>query len=207
MGEERWDQGQCSSLKVVLSRHDIIVIGASAGGVAALQRLVAVLPLDFPAALFVVMHVPASRPSALPKILSRSGPLPALHAVDNLMIKQGQIYVAPPAHHLLLAQGHMYLGTGPKEHHVRPAVDVLFRSAATVYGPRVVGVILTGMHQDGTAGLLAVKQHGGIAVVQDPNEAPWPSMPRSALEHVPVDYTLPLSSMAALLIRLVGPPL
>jgi two-component system chemotaxis response regulator CheB len=192
-------------LEGVLSRHDIIVIGASAGGVEALQRFVALLPPGLAAALFVVMHIPALRPSALPKILSRSGPLPAFHARHNMVIKQGQIYVAPPDHHLILEQGHVCLGTGPKEHHLRPAADVLFRSAANVYGLQVVGMVLTGMGGDGTAGLLAVKQCGGITIVQDPNEAAWPLMPQSALKHVEVDYTVPLSSMASLLIRLIGP--
>ncbi len=119
-----------------------------------------------------------------------------------MKIEQGKIYVAPPNHHLFLEEGHVRLGTGPKEHHVRPAADVLFRSAACVYGPQVVGVILTGMHQDGTAGLLMVKQHGGVAVVQDPRDAAWPSMPQRAQEQVAVDYTVPLSSMASLLCSL-----
>lgn len=187
--------------------HDIIVIGTSAGGVEALQTLVAGLPGDLRASLFIVLHIPATRPSALPHILSRSGPLPALHAVENMMIEQGKIYIAPPDHHLLLKQGHMHLDTGSKERSVRPAVDVLFRSTATTYGSRVVGIILTGVGYDGTAGLLAIKQHGGITIVQDPADAPWPSMPQSALERVEIDYLIPLLSMASLLVRLVEPSL
>src|SRR2546430_2979496 len=127
-----------------LRHHHIIVIGASAGGVEALQALVSALPRGLTASFFVVVHIPTSRPSALPEILSHCGPLPALHPTDKMKIEQGKIYVAPPNHHLFLEEGHVRLGTGPKEHHVRPAADVLFRSAACVYGPQVVGVILTG---------------------------------------------------------------
>ncbi len=187
--------------------HDILVIGASAGGVEALKTLIAGLPNGLRASLFIVMHIPATRPSALPEILSRSGPLPALHATEGMRIEQGKIYVAPPGHHLLLEQGSVHLGTGPKERYVRPAADVLFRSAASAYGSRVVGIVLTGIGQDGTAGLQAVKQSGGVTVVQDPTEAAWSSMPQSALEQVEVDYTLPLLRLAPLLIRLVGPSL
>jgi two-component system, chemotaxis family, protein-glutamate methylesterase/glutaminase len=187
--------------------HDIIVIGASAGGVEALQTLVAGLPVGLQASLFIVMHIPATHPSALPKILSRSGPLPALHATEGMRIEQGKIYVAPPDHHLLVEQGSVHLGTGPRERHVRPAVDVLFRSAASAYGSRVVGVVLTGMDQDGTNGLQAVKQQGGITIVQDPAKAPWPSMPQHALERVEIEYIIPLLSMTSLLIHLVEPPL
>jgi len=185
--------------------HDIIVIGASAGGVSALKTLVAGLPGDLKASLFIVMHISATYSSMLPEILSRSGPLPVLHATEGMMIEQETIYIAPPNHHLLLEQGSVHLGTGPKECYVRPAADVLFRSAASGYGSRVVGAVLTGMGHDGTNGLQAVKQHGGITVVQDPTEAACSSMPQSALEHVEIDYTAPLVSIASLLIRLVEP--
>jgi len=124
-----------------------------------------------------------------------------------MRIEQGKIYVAPPGHHLLLEQGSIHLGTGPKEQWVRPAADVLFRSTASAYGSRVVGVVLTGMGQDGTAGLQAVKQDGGVTIVQDPTEAAWSSMPQNALEQVEVDYTLPLLRLAPLLIHLVEPSL
>lgn len=184
---------------------DIIVIGASAGGVEALKTLVAGLPASLPASLFIVMHIPATYPSALPKILSRAGPLPALHPAESMLIEKGKIYVAPPDHHLLLEQGCMHLGTGPKECYVRPAIDVLFRSAASAYGSRVVGVVLTGMGRDGTAGLLAIKQHGGITVVQYPAEVRWPSMPQSALEQVTVDYVLPLVQLVPFLLHLAEP--
>lgn len=183
--------------------HDIIVIGASAGGVEALQKLVRDLPSDLPAALFVVMHVSPEGPGLLPSILAGAGQLPASHPKDRDVIKIGNIYVAPPNYHIMLDKGIIRVARGPKENRHRPAIDPLFRSAARVYGPRVVGVILTGMLDDGTAGLLAVKQHGGIAVVQDPIDALYPSMPMSALRRVSdADYTVPLSKMGSLLARL-----
>ncbi|GAC1660363.1 MAG: hypothetical protein PVS3B3_30390 [Ktedonobacteraceae bacterium] len=187
--------------------HNIIVIGASAGGVETLMMLVAGLPDGLRASLFIVMHIPATLPSALPRILSRSGPLPALHATEGMRIEQGKIYVAPPDHHLLLEQGSVHLGTGRRERRFRPAADVLFRSAASAYGSRVVGVVLTGVDRDGTAGLQAVKQAGGVTVVQDPTDAIWSSMPQSAVKHVEIDYTLPLLSLAPLLIHLAEPSL
>ncbi|MBA2286637.1 MAG: chemotaxis protein CheB [Ktedonobacteraceae bacterium] len=182
--------------------HDIMVIGASAGGVEALRTLVAGLPGDLRASLFLVMHIPATLPSALPAILSRSGPLPALHATEGMLIEQGKIYVAPPDQHLLVEQGAVHLGSGPKERYVRPAADVLFRSAASAYGSRVVGIVLTGLDGDGTAGLHAVKQQGGVTVIQDPTEAAWSSMPQHALEQCEVDYALPVVRLASLLIHL-----
>ena len=184
--------------------HDIIVIGASAGGVEALKTLVAGLPGGLRASLFIVIHISATFPSVLPEILSRSGPLPALHPAEGAMIEQGKIYVAPPDHHLLIEEGHLHLGRGPKEHLVRPAANVLFRSAAHSYGPRVVGVVLTGLGQDGAEGLLTLKQHGGVAVIQDPGDALFPSMPESALAYTHIDFVLPLVNMAAFLVRLVS---
>src|SRR5438270_410467 len=186
--------------------HDIVVVGASAGGVEALETLVRTLPPGLPAAIFVVLHVPAQSPSFLPVILSRSGLLETVQASDGLEIKHGHIYVAPPDHHMLVERGHVQVVRGPKENRHRPAVDPLFRSAARAYGPRVVGVVLTGALDDGTAGLLAVKRRGGIAVVQDPSNALYPGMPRSALENIAVDYSLPLSDIGLLLRRLVYEP-
>jgi two-component system, chemotaxis family, protein-glutamate methylesterase/glutaminase len=185
-------------------KHDIIVIGASAGGVRALSTLVAGLPSGLKASLFIVQHLPASYPSVLPQILSSAGPLPALHPAEGAMIEQGNIYVAPPDHHLLIEEGHLHLGRGPKEHLVRPAANVLFRSAAHSYGPRVVGVVLTGLGQDGAEGLLTIKQHGGVAVIQDPGDALFASMPESALAYTHIDFVLPLVNMAAFLVRLVS---
>ncbi len=186
--------------------HDIIVIGTSAGGVEALRELVSGLPPDLAAAIFVVMHVAATSDSVLPKILSRSGPLPASHAVDGEAIEQGRIYVAPPDHHLLVERGRVRVTYGPKENRMRPAADPLFRSAALAYGPRVVGVVLTGALDDGTAGLLAVKRRGGLAVVQDPRDALYPGMPRSALSNVAVDHCLALPDIAPLLVQLAATP-
>jgi two-component system, chemotaxis family, protein-glutamate methylesterase/glutaminase len=186
-----------------MSGHDIIVIGTSAGGVEALVKLVHGLPADLPAAVFVVLHIPAHSPSLLPTILSRAGRLPAVHPADDTKIEHGCIYIAPPDHHMVIERGHIRVVRGPKENRHRPAVDPTLRSAARSYGPRVIGIILTGALDDGTAGLLAVKRRGGIAVVQDPEDALYPSMPQNAIEYVAVDYIVPLSQIASLLKRLV----
>ncbi len=185
-----------------MASHDIIVVGASAGGVGALVTITRTLPGNLPATIFVVLHIPAQGPSLLPSILSRFGSLPAVHATDDTEIKQGCIYVAPPDHHMLVERGKVCIVRGPKENRHRPAVDPLFRSAAKVYGSRVIGIILTGSLDDGTAGLLAIKRCGGIAIVQDPHEALYPGMPTNALENVEVDYTIPLADIGPLLGRL-----
>ena len=187
-----------------MARHDIIVIGASAGGVHALVTLTGFFPQKLSAAIFVVLHIPAKSRSILPDILSRAGPLKVVEAVDCMGIEYRCIYVVPPDHHLLIERGRVRVVRGPKENRHRPAVDPLFRSAAQVYGSRVVGVILTGALNDGTAGLLSVKRRGGIAVVQDPDEALFSSMPLSALANVEVDYRLPLSSIGPLLVNLAS---
>jgi two-component system chemotaxis response regulator CheB len=182
-----------------------MVIGTSSGGVEALRRLAGDLPPDLPAALFVVMHVPEWAPSGLPGILSRAGPLKAVHPEDGDRIEKGRIYVAPPDFHLLVERGRVRLARGPKENRHRPAVDTLFRTAALAYGPRVVGVVLSGALNDGTAGLQAVKQRG-VAVVQDPGDALFSGMPESALEYVGADHCLPMEKIAPLLVRLSGEP-
>jgi two-component system chemotaxis response regulator CheB len=186
--------------------HDIIVIGASAGGVEALITLTGSLHRNLPAAVFVVLHIPAQSPSLLPHILNRAGSLKAVQATDDMKIEHGHIYVAPPDHHMLVERDKVCVVHGPKENRHRPAIDPLFRSAALAYGPRVIGVILTGSLDDGTAGLLAVKRRGGIAIVQDPDEALYPSMPMSALANVEVDYTLRLASIGPLLGQLANKP-
>ncbi len=189
-----------------MTGHDIIVIGASAGGVEALKQLVSLLPKDLPAAIFVVMHVPPHGTSVLPKILTRAGALRAMHAQNGQQFENGRIYIAPPDFHLLLKRGYMILTRGPKENRSRPAVDPLFRTAAHVYGKRVTGVILSGALDDGTAGLLAVKMRGGIAIVQDPADAMYSGMPINAIENVEVDYILPVSEIAPVLSRLTQQP-
>ena len=186
--------------------HDIILVGTSSGGVDALQRLVSALPADLPAAIFIVLHRPSDGPSLLAEILQSISVLPVAHAVDDEAIELGHIYVAPPDRHLILELGRIRLTRGPKENRFRPAIDPLFRSAAYVYGPRVIGVVLTGDLDDGTAGLWAIKDRGGIAIVQDPDEAMFPSMPRSALTNVAVDYRLRLDEIAPTLATLIAQP-
>jgi two-component system chemotaxis response regulator CheB len=186
--------------------HDLIVIGASAGGVEALQILVRELPGDLSAAILIVLHSSPQGPYLLPVILSRAGPVEVAETVDGAAIEPGKIYVAPPDHHLLVDEGRLRLSKGPKENRARPSIDPLFRTAATAYGARVIGVILTGMLDDGTAGLAAVKERGGTTVVQDPEDALYPSMPKSALRYVGADFTTPLSEIGPLLARLVRDP-
>ncbi len=189
-----------------MPEHDIIVIGASAGGVETLMQLVHVLPANLPASVFIVLHIPAHSPSMLPQILGRAGVLTTSQPVDYQKIEARHIYVAPPDHHLLIEQGYMRVVRGPRENRHRPAIDPLFRSAAVAYGSQVIGVVLTGSLDDGTAGLLAIKQRGGIAVVQNPEEAMYPDMPKSALAHVTVDYCSSIADMGPLLGRLARVP-
>jgi two-component system chemotaxis response regulator CheB len=183
--------------------RDIIVIGASSGGVEALRKLVPLLPADLPAAIFVVVHVLPHGRSYLPDLLSRSRSKVG-HAVDGSPIERGWIYIAPPNCHLLIEEGHMHLSGGPKENRHRPAVNPLFRSAALAYGPRVVGVILTGNLDDGTVGLWEIKRRGGVAIVQDPEEALHPGMPTSAISNVEVDFVTRLDNLPQLLAKLAG---
>jgi two-component system chemotaxis response regulator CheB len=189
-----------------MANKNIIVIGASMGGIEAMRTLVGGLPESFPATILLVQHVGPTAPSFLPQILANAGPLPVSFPTDFEPLKSSHIYVAPPDHHLLLEQGYVRLTRGPKENRFRPSIDALFRSAAYVYGPRVVGVILSGMLDDGTAGLWAVKDRGGTTIVQDPGEAVAPSMPQSAMQYVEVDYRLPLSRIAPLLKQLAHTP-
>lgn len=187
-----------------MSKHDIIVIGASAGGMEALKKLVAELPADFPGTVFIVWHVSPEHPSLLPQILERACSLSTAHALDQEAIKPNRIYVAPPDYHLLVEPGHVRITHGPKENRFRPSVDVLFRSAARAYGSRVIGVVLSGALDDGASGLYAVKQRGGIAMVQDPFEALYSSMPLQAMKAVAVDHCLPVAKMGALLVHLAN---
>ena len=186
--------------------RDIIVIGASAGGVQALSTLVAALPPTLPAAVFIVLHVRADTPSLLPTILAREARLPVTHARNGERIEHKRIYVAPPDQHLLIQSSYVKLVHGPKENLHRPSIDTLFRSAARWAGPRVIGVVLTGARDDGTVGMRAIKQHGGITIVQDPSEATFPSMPTSVMQEIAVDYSLPVREIGPLLTRLTKEP-
>lgn len=185
-----------------MSKRDIIVIGASAGGFEAIKHLVAGLPADLDASLFIVWHMAPDTKGVLPEVLRRHGRLPASNAQDGEAIRPGHIYVAPPDHHLLLEEGHLRVTRGPKENRFRPAVDPLFRSAAYAYGARVIGVILSGALDDGTSGLWTVKQAGGLALIQDPADAEVSSMPEHARDAVAIDYSVPVAAMAELLVQL-----
>jgi two-component system chemotaxis response regulator CheB len=189
-----------------VSDHDLIVIGASAGGVGALLDIAARLPANLPASVCVVLHMPPNGVSHLPYLLGRAGPLPARHPRDGTSLRRGHIYVAPPDHHLLVQDGVLRLSRGPRENRSRPAIDPLFRSAALAHGPRVIGVVLSGVLDDGTAGLLAIKENGGVAIVQDPEEAAFSGMPRSALDHVHVDACLSSMEIGPALVELAGRP-
>ena len=183
-----------------------MVIGASLGGIEAIRRILADLPADLPAALFVVVHTAPAAPGALPSIFDAAGPLRALPVVDGEPIERGRIYVAPPDHHLLIERECVLLRRGPRENRARPAIDPLFRSAAVHFGGRVIGVVLTGLLNDGASGLRAIKTCGGLAVVQEPADAIAPDMPRNALRHAAVDRRARLSEMGALLARLAAEP-
>lgn len=189
-----------------MPHHDLIVIGTSLGGVAALKTLFSSLPHDLPATILVVMHVSPTVGSSLSHILTRDGGLTVTEAQHGEPLQRSHAYTAKPDHHLLIENDRLVLGRGPRENHARPSVDVLFRSAASACGPRVIGVILTGQLDDGSAGLWSVKRAGGIAIVQDPLDAERPGMPTSAMQAVDVDHCVPLRDLAALLTRLAGTP-
>jgi two-component system chemotaxis response regulator CheB len=188
------------------SGHDIVVVGASAGGVEALRALVAELPGDLAAALFVVLHVAPLATSVLPKILTGAGELPAVHAEHGQAILPSTIYVAPPDRHMLVEPGQIRLTIGPRENGHRPAVDPLFRTASASYGARVVGVVMSGVLDDGTAGLSVIKHRGGATLVQDPAEALYPMMPTSAIEGVTPDRVLDAQGLAAAIVELARTP-
>jgi two-component system, chemotaxis family, protein-glutamate methylesterase/glutaminase len=188
-----------------MPRPDVIVVGASAGGVEALSRLVRGLPRGLPAAIAVVLHTSPTGPSLLPNILSRAGSLPASAAKDGEELLSGHVYVSSPDHHLVLKPNRtLRVVRGPQENRHRPAIDPLFRSAAQSFESRVIGVLLSGTLDDGTAGLYAIKESGGVTIVQDPAEAIAPGMPRNALKHVQIDYCLPTQEIASLLVQLTS---
>ncbi|MCK1359700.1 chemotaxis protein CheB [Bradyrhizobium sp. 199] len=186
-----------------MNNRNIIVIGGSAGATQPLKHILSRLPPDLPAAVFIVLHIPARGIGILSTVASSAGPLPVRQAENGMEIQPGQIYLAAPDHHLLLSEDRILLGRGPRENLVRPAIDALFRSAAITHGPRVIGVLLSGLLSDGAAGLNAIKRCGGMAVVQDPMDAISDEMPRRAMEETTVDLCVPGASMGDVLSELV----
>jgi len=186
--------------------NKLIVIGASSGGFETLKKIIHALPVDFNPPIFIVWHMSTEGTGILPMVLNRENKIPASHAYDKEPIQPNHIYVAPPDYHLLIEDGMVRTTRGPKENRFRPAIDPLFRSAAYSHTGHVIGIILSGALDDGTAGLWAVKSYGGTAVVQDPRDAEVASMPQSALREVNVDYCVPASEIADLLVRLAKEP-
>lgn len=189
-----------------MTGHNIIVLGASAGGIEAVSDLLVQLPEGLAAAIFVVIHLSSESPSMLATIFDRRTPLKAVEAKNGEEIENGYVYVAPPDHHLLIKDSIMLTTRGPKENRTRPAIDPLFRSAASEYGSRVIGVLLSGMLDDGVSGLNAIKNNNGITIVQNPEDALFSDMPQRAINTVKIDYTLPVSKMGALINKLVNDP-
>lgn len=183
--------------------RNIVVIGASAGGVEAFSKLVALLPSDLPASVFIAQHVQPTHTGLLPMILERNSALPVKHADDGEVFRPGVIYVARPDHHLLIKRETLSVARGPKENLHRPSVDAMFRSAAYAHGARVISVVLTGSLDDGSAGNWTVKAFGGVTIAQDPEDAPYPDMPRNAIQYSKVDYVAPLEEIPSLIDRLV----
>jgi two-component system chemotaxis response regulator CheB len=179
--------------------RDVIVVGASAGGVQALMQLLQLLPSDLPAVLCIVLHRSPFHETQLPFVLGRHARLPVMEPADGVPVRPGVVYVAPRDQHMVMHDGVMQLDRGPKQHRTRPAIDPLFRSAAAVYGPRVVGVLLSGMGADGVTGLIDIKQHGGISLVQTPTEAQFPTMPSRAIKEDDVDGALTMAGLARIL--------
>lgn len=199
----KFSKSNTLTITSIMHKRNIIVIGASSGGLEALKKIVQNLPRNLDASVFVVWHMSPDLRGILPEILNKLNTIPAANARDNEAIEPNRIFVAPPDHHLLIEEGRVRVTRGPKENRFRPAVDPLFRSAAYVYGSRVIGIVLSGGLDDGTAGLWRIKFNGGLAIVQDPSDAEVTSMPESALREVQVDYCIPADEMAGLLITLV----
>jgi two-component system chemotaxis response regulator CheB len=191
-----------------MANRDVLAIGTSAGGVEALRYLAERLPREFPAAILVTIHLPRYPLSSLDEILSRAGQLPARFALNGESVKKSRIYIAPPDRHLLIdAQGdRLWLGEGPRENNTRPAIDPMLRSTALCCGSRMVGAVLTGTLGDGASGLWAVRQCGGLTVVQDPEDAAFSEMPLAALNRAKPDHVVSLADMPALLGDLANQP-
>jgi len=185
-----------------MASEGVVAIGASAGGIEALTELAAGLPPDLPFAVMVVIHMRVGAPSMLAKIMDRSGPLPAAAAIDGAVLEAGRIYVAVPNNHLLARDHRVVLSDGPWESGRRPAIDVLFRSVALDYGPRAIGVLMSGLLDDGVAGLRAIRAKGGITVAQEPTDALFPDLPRNALKAGVADYTVAAKDIGGLLTQL-----
>ena len=185
-----------------MANKDIIVIGASAGGLNALRELVKRLPADFAASIFIVQHISPSSPSYLPQILNRDSAVECLHPKDGQQIEKGKVYIAVPDHHLLIEKNKILVKKGPKENRFRPSVDALFRSAAYNFGTRTIGIILSGLLDDGTSGLWSVRRLGGTTIVQSPDDALYPDMPVNALEYVDADHILPVKEIGPAIVRL-----
>lgn len=184
--------------------RDIVVVGASAGGVEALMPLLETLPPELPAALGIVLHRSPFYETQLPAVLGRHAGIKVAEPADGEPLQPGKAYVAPRDQHLVVEEGRLRLNRGPREHRTRPAIDPLFRSAATAYGPRVVGVLLSGMGADGVSGLIAIKKAGGISLVQTPQEARFPVMPLNAIARDDVDAILSVDDIAAALLVLAA---
>ncbi|MFB0487992.1 two-component system chemotaxis response regulator CheB [Methylobacterium sp. OAE515] len=193
-----------------MTNRDIIVIGGSSGATLPLKTILGTLPKDLPAAVFVVVHIPARSLGLLATVTAAAAHMPVHPAADGMAVTPGNIYLGVPDYHLILADGRIRLGRGPRENMARPSIDPLFRSAGVSYGPRVIGVLLSGLLNDGTAGLDAIKRCGGLALVQDPADAIADEMPRSALSTLEVDLTLSATRIGDVLADLVrdpaGPP-
>jgi len=194
-----------NAIDTLAGRIDAIVIGASAGGVDALSTLLPALPAGAAASTFVVLHLPRERPSLLVNIFAPKCAQPVREAQDKEPIERGVIYFAPPDYHLLVDAGpQLALSADEPVNYSRPAIDVLFESAADYYGERLLGIILTGGNHDGAAGLQAVRQAGGMSIVQQPSEAQAPFMPELALRQGEVDAVLTVAQIATLLRTLAG---
>jgi two-component system chemotaxis response regulator CheB len=182
----------------------VVVIGGSAGSISVLKTIAGSLSADLPAAVLVVVHLDRHSPSVLDEILRRVSDLPCAFARDGEKLAAGHLYIAPPDRHLIVQDGRARVIYGPRQNHTRPAIDPLFHAAADVYGPRAIGVVLSGLLDNGAQGLVAIKERGGTTVVQSPEDAAYPAMPQSALRYAEVDYVAQGSEIAEVLMKLTS---